>query len=158
MNYSSFLQEGGVKQILPFLCFPTRRVFSTQSQHTEEEEEEEEEDVYKWKNKDYDKVLNWSKCYIDEQHANKLKVQEIDGPALIEMAKNTQQELRTIFLSGPYNFPDGPATKLASAIKALSGQALQQGIDHSILLLCSSNCNLTAQVYLLSLEISKLSP
>ena len=108
---------------MPFLCFPTRRVYSTQSQHTEEEEDD---DVYKWKNKDYDKVLNWSKCYIDEQHANKLKVQEIDGPALIEMAKKTQQELEVQFQS--IQFPLGPATKLASAIKALSRKAQQQGI------------------------------
>ena len=57
----------------------------------------------------------------------KLAAQGITGTSLIEMAKKAQQELEAKFTSPPYNLPDGPATKLASAIKALSVQAPQQG-------------------------------
>jgi len=89
--------------------------------------------VATWKKKDYDVVVNWASPVI-EDHAQKLKTQEVDGPAIIEMETMTKQELAIKFNSHPYNMPDGPATKLAAAIKALRGPTIevpQQGIKRA---------------------------
>lgn len=65
-----------------------------------------------------EQVVKWAREIIGDVHPRKLKEQEVDGPAIKEMAKKTQEQLETKFTSHPYNFPDGPATKLAAAISS----------------------------------------
>jgi len=66
--------------------------------------------------KDVESWARGSDVKLDEEDAEKLRKQKVDGASLIEMAKNETEALRTRFLSHTYNLPDGPATKLAGAI------------------------------------------
>jgi len=66
-----------------------------------------------WKSGDKDLQID-----LSDDDLKALQTQQVDGKTLIEMAKKTQLELETKFVSPPYNMPDGPGTKLASAIKA----------------------------------------
>jgi len=43
------------------------------------------DDAALWPKGDYEIVVNWAKKIIDDVHAQKLKAQEIDGPALSEI-------------------------------------------------------------------------
>jgi len=102
------------------LTHTSRRTFSTLSQHSPHNNQPSIptgtttttttttlEDIKKWRNKDYDTVVAWANGIVDVQHANKLKIQEIDGPTLVEMEKKTQQELELMFVSHPINLPVG---------------------------------------------------
>jgi len=77
------------------------------------------DDVKQWAPKDYERVVNWARGLnidLEEDDLKALRRNRIDGPALIEWEKKSQQELETKFTSLPYNLPDG---KLFPLIKSL---------------------------------------
>ena len=55
-------------------------------------------------------VIEWAREIVDEEEAQKLVVQKVDGSALLLL---TKEELRSI------GIPLGPAAKLAAAIEKL---------------------------------------
>ena len=55
-------------------------------------------------------VIEWAREIVDEEEAQKLVVQKVDGSALLLL---TKKELRSI------GIPLGPAAKLAAAIEKL---------------------------------------
>jgi hypothetical protein len=78
-----------------------------------------------------EQVVTWAKrdVKLDEEDAEKLRKQKVDGATLIEMAKLEQDKL--IVQLERYGIPGGPATKLAAAIKGLVSEptmAPQQGM------------------------------
>src|SRR6266516_979904 len=75
-----------------------------------------EHDSYLVENWDTETLINYLKeqnlKLDDKKHYDILRKQEVDGQAFLKL---TKEEL----LASPYNFPGGPAIKLAKEIKAL---------------------------------------
>ena len=66
-----------------------------------------------------EEVYEWAVRLLDEEEAQKLRVQKVDGATLLIWSEKYEEEKIEEKLRS-YGIAGGPASKLASAIKALS--------------------------------------